>query len=155
MIKRIKVIYEKQKEFILYALFGVLTTIANFVVFLITTRVFGEELVLLNNALAWIAGVVVAFVTNKLYVFNSKSWAPKTAIKEFFEFVAARLASFGFEEFGMWLCVSVLHLADKSLSVFVFTISGQIIIKLLLSVIVVIMNYFFSKFIIFKKNKEQ
>lgn len=155
MIEKIKKLYEKYKEIILYGIFGVITTIANFVVFLIATKLFGEELVLVNNALAWIAGVVVAFVTNKLFVFNSKSWSAKTAFKEFAEFVAARLVSFGFEEFGMWLCITVLHLSDKSLSLFAFSVSGQIIVKFFLSIVVVILNYFFSKFVIFKKNNKK
>ena len=155
MIEKIKMLCHKYREILLYGFFGVLTTIANFAVFLIATELFGEELVLVNNALAWIAGVVVAFVTNKLYVFNSKSWRLKLALKEFSEFVAARLVSFGFEELGMWLCLTVLHLSDKSLSLFAFSISGQIIVKLLLSVVVVILNYFFSKFVIFRKKKDK
>ena len=146
MIKRIKDIYQKQREIILYGVFGVITTVANFVVFLVMTKLFGEELVLLNNAAAWIAGVVVAFITNKLFVFNAKSWKLKTALKEFAEFVGARLLSFGFEEFGMWLFITLLHFGDKSLSVFAFTISGQFIVKFLLSIVVVILNYFFSKY---------
>ena len=120
---------------------------------MLTTKLFGEELVLINNAIAWIAGVVTAFVTNKLYVFNSKSWKPKIAIKEFAEFTGARLFSFVFEEVGMWIFVTVLHFSDKSLSVLAFDISGQLIAKILLSIVVVAMNYFFSKFIIFKKKK--
>ncbi len=149
----IKTQYDKYKEIILYALFGVLTTIANFVVFWGFTKILGEEFFLVNNAFAWIAGVLVAFVTNKLYVFNSKSWKPSVAGKEFFEFTTARVFSFFFEEAGMWLFITVLHFSDKSLSLFAFSVSGQIVVKLLLSVVVVIMNYFFSKFIIFKKKK--
>ena len=151
--QKIKDYYKKRREIILYALFGVLTTLANLFAFLLTTKLFGEELVLINNAIAWIAGVVTAFVTNKLYVFNSKSWKPKIAIKEFAEFTGARPFSFVFEEVGMWVFVTVLHFSDKSLSVLAFDISGQLIAKILLSIVVVAMNYFFSKFIIFKKKK--
>ncbi len=154
MIDKIQSLYKKYREIILYAIFGVITTVANFLVFLVASKLLGEEWFLLNNALAWIAGVLVAFVTNKLYVFNSKTWSPKIALKEFFEFVVARLLSFGFEELGMWFFISVLQLGDKSLSIFTLTISGQIIVKFFLSVVVVILNYFFSKFIIFKKKKK-
>ena len=96
-------------------------------------------------------GVIFAFVTNKLFVFESKSWSSKTAGKEFVEFVGARLFSFGVEEGGMWLFVDILAFGEKSLTLFGFTITGQIISKLALAVIVVILNYFFSKFIIFKR----
>ena len=153
MIEKIKSLVIKYKEFVLYALFGVLTTLANLFAFLLTTYIFGEELYLLNNAIAWISGVIVAFITNKIWVFNSKSWKIKVWLKEFSEFVTARLLSFVFEEAGMMLFVDVLNVGEKSITVFGFDITGQIIAKLLLSVVVVILNYVFSKFVIFKKKK--
>lgn len=156
MAKRIKNLAVKYKEFLLYALFGVFTTVANFAAFWICTHLLGERFYLFNNAVAWLAGVIVAFVTNKLWVFNSKTWEFRVVSKEITEFTAARLLSFVFEETGMWFFVDVLSFGDKSLQLLGFTISGQIIVKLLLSIVVVILNYFFSKFIIFKnktKNK--
>ena len=155
MIKKIKELFIKYKEIILYALFGVLTTVANLAAFLLTTYIFGEELYLFNNAVAWIVGVVVAFVTNKLWVFNSNSWKLKVWGKEFVEFVTARLLSFVFEEAGMLLFVDVLNVGEKAITVFGFSITGQIIVKLLLSVVVVILNYVASKFIIFKNKKSE
>lgn len=152
---KIKELFVKYKELLLYLIFGVLTTLVNFIAFGIFTKILGEEFYLINNAIAWVVGVVFAFVTNKLFVFESKSWSSKTAGKEFIEFVGARLFSFGVEEGGMWLFVDVLSFGEKSLNLFGFTITGQIIAKLALAVIVVILNYFFSKFIIFKKKKEQ
>lgn len=152
---KIKVFYDKHREFILYAVFGVATTLANFFSYLIMKAIFGEERYLINNAVAWFAGVVVAFVTNKLFVFNSKSWKLKIALKEFAEFVAARLFSFGVEEAGMWLFMSVLNFSRFSIPLVILTVPGDIIAKLLISIVVVILNYFFSKFIIFKKNKEK
>ena len=119
------------------------------------TKILGDELYLINNAIAWVVGVIFAFVTNKLFVFESKSWNVKIAGKELTEFVGARLFSFGVEEGGMWLFVDILAFGEKSLTLFGITITGQIIAKLVLAVIVVILNYFFSKFIIFKKNKNQ
>ena len=152
---KIKELIVKYKELLLYLIFGVLTTLVNLATFWVFTKILGEELYLINNALAWVVGVIFAFVTNKLFVFESKSWKSKTAGKEFIEFVGARLFSFGVEEGGMWLFVDVLGFGEKSLNLFGFTISGQIIAKLALAVIVVILNYFFSKFIIFKKSKNQ
>ena len=152
---KIKELIVKYKELLLYLIFGVLTTLVNLLTFWIFTKILGEELYLINNAIAWVVGVIFAFVTNKLFVFESKSWNIKTAGKEFVEFVGARLFSFGVEEGGMWLFVDILGFGEKSLTLFGFTISGQIIAKLALAVIVVILNYFFSKFIIFKKSKNQ
>lgn len=152
---KIKELIVKYKELLLYLIFGVLTTLVNFLTFWIFTKILGEEIYLLNNAIAWVVGVAFAFVTNKLFVFESKSWNIKTVGKELPEFVGARLFSFGVEEGGMWLFVDVLAFGEKSLNLFGITLTGQIIAKLVLAVIVVILNYFFSKFIIFKKKKEQ
>ena len=150
---KIKELIVKYKELLLYLVFGVLTTLVNLASFWIFTKILGEELYLINNAIAWVVGVIFAFVTNKLFVFESKSWKSKTAGKEFIEFVGARLFSFGVEEGGMWLFISVLGLGEISLEVLGITVTGQIIVKLVLAVIVVILNYFFSKFIVFK-NKQ-
>lgn len=150
---KIKELLIKYKELLLYLIFGVLTTLVNFATYWAFTKILGEELYLINNAIAWIAGVVFAFITNKLFVFESKSWSGKIAGKEFVEFISARLFSFGVEEGGLWLLVDVLAFGEKSLTLFGFTITGQIIAKLILAVIVVILNYFFSKFLIFKKKK--
>ncbi len=151
---KIKELFFKYKELIVYLIYGVLATVVNFFAFWCFTKLFGEDAYLLNNALSWVVSVIFAFVSNKIFVFESKSWAFKTAGKEFIEFVGARLFSFGVEEGGMWLFIDLLGLGDNGITFFNISISGQIIVKIILSVIVVIINYVFSKFIIFKnKNK--
>lgn len=152
---KIKELIVKYKELLLYLIFGVLTTLVNFATFWIFTKILGEEHYLINNAIAWVVGVIFAFITNKLFVFESKSWKSNTAGKEFIEFVGARLFSFGVEEGGMWLFVDILAFGEKNFALFGFNITGQIIAKLALAVIVVILNYFFSKFVIFKSKKSQ
>ena len=151
MMMKIKDLLCKYKELITYVIFGGLTTLVNFVAFYVVTQVLGEELYLLNNAIAWVVSVVFAYVTNKLFVFESKSWNLKLVAKESVEFVGARIFSFLIEEGGMLLFVSVLGFGEISFNIFEFTITGQLIAKLILAVVVVIMNYFFSKFIIFRK----
>lgn len=151
MMMKIKDLLYKYKELITYVIFGGLTTLVNFVAFYVVTQILGEELYLINNAIAWVVSVVFAYVTNKLFVFESKSWNLKLVAKESVEFVGARVFSFLIEEGGMLLFVSVLGFGEISFNIFGFTITGQLIAKLILAVIVVIMNYFFSKFIIFRK----
>ena len=151
MMKKIKTLFIKYKEIITYIIFGVLTTLVNFFSFWLFTKIFGEDLYLVNNAIAWVVGVVFAYVTNKLFVFESKSWDLKLITKEITGFLGARIFSFLVEEGGMFLFVSVLGLGEKSLTLLGFTITGQFIVKILLAVIVVILNYIFSKFIIFKR----
>ena len=62
------------REVLTYLLFGVLTTVVNYVVFWLTLRLGGEELVLVANALAFVASVIFAYVTNKIFFFFCKSW---------------------------------------------------------------------------------
>lgn len=152
MIKRL---FNKYKELILYIIFGVLTTLVNFAAFWLLTKILGESLYLINNAVAWIISVVFAYVTNKLFVFESKSLELKVVIREITEFFAARLFSFAVEEGGLVLFVRLLHFGKYSLEILSFEISGQMIAKVILAVIVVILNYFFSKFIIFTQKTEK
>lgn len=154
-MKTITTIFNKYKEVIMYVIFGVLTTLVNFGAFWLFTKILGEQLYLLNNAIAWVVGVVFAYITNKLFVFESKSWEIKLVTKEVSEFFGARVLSFLVEEGGMLLFVSVLGLGDKALTIFGFTITGQFIVKILLAVIVVVLNYIFSKFFIFRKQETE
>ena len=150
----IKEVLKKYKEPILYVLFGGFTTVVNFVVFYLMNRVAGEKLYLINNIVAWLAAVIFAYITNKLWVFESKSLAARTVFTELAEFFSARIFSLGVEEGGLWLFVDKLGFDSFSFSVFGFEVTGKLIAKLVLAVIVVILNYFFSKFIIFRKSKK-
>lgn len=152
-MKRINDFLKKYSEAILYIVFGVLTTAVNFVAFWLFTKLLGDRVYLLNNALAWVVAVAFAYVTNKLFVFESKSWEIKLVAREIAEFLGARLFSLVIEEGGLWLLVSPLGFDKISVDILGATITGQIIAKVILAVIVIILNYIFSKFIIFKKEK--
>lgn len=88
-MEKLKAIFKKvvNKETILYVVFGVLTTLVNFVAFKLFTMVFDKLIssqlgVHISNVLAWIFAVAFAYVTNKLFVFESKSWEGKVLAKE-------------------------------------------------------------------------
>jgi putative flippase GtrA len=70
------------------------------------------------------------------------------------EFLLARVFSFLVEEAGLWLLVDILGFDSFSFKIIGITITGALIAKVILAVVVIILNYFFSKFIIFKKDKE-
>lgn len=150
----IKKIIDKllSKEIILYVLFGGLTTLVNFSSFWLIEKTGINYLI--NNAISWVIAVIFAFVTNKLFVFESKSLKANTVIKEALEFFAARLFSFGVEEGGLWLLVEVFKMKDILLQILSKEITGAFIAKIILAVVVVILNYFFSKFIIFAKKRK-
>ncbi len=134
------------KETILYLVFGVLTTIINIAVAKLSydalDYISPVLQTALSNCIAWIAGLIFAFITNKLYVFESKSFDTKVLIKEASSFTGARLLSLIVDLLGMYLLVNI--------SGFNFTIS-----KIVMNVVVVIINYVLSKLFIFKKNVEE
>lgn len=145
---------KKIKELASYLFFGVMTTLVNFVVYFAANKVLGESLYLVSNVIAWVVAVAFAYVTNKLWVFESRSWAKDVVIKEAVSFVLARVFSLLLEEFGLWLMISVFGMGSISVTVFSFTITGNMIAKVITAFFVVVANYVFSKLFIFKKKEE-
>ena len=141
----------KYNEFILYTVFGVGTTVVNFVVYWAMLKVMGEGMYLVANVFAWLASVIYAFITNKLYVFKSTAKDMPTVLKEAAQFGGARLISLVFEEVGLLVLLGAANLSEYTLHLGSISIDGTMLIKLILAVFVVISNYFFSKFIIFRK----
>ena len=150
-MKMIKELIIKYKELITYVVFGGLTTVVNLVVFELCGLVLGDEKYLISNVIAWVAAVIFAYVTNKIWVFESKSWAPKLILKEIPSFFAARVFSFVVEEAGLFVFVDLLGFSEYSIKILSFEIGGELIAKVILAVVVVILNYVFSKLFIFKK----
>ncbi len=143
------------KETILYLVFGVLTTVVNLVSFKLLNVLLGKDLYLVSNVIAWFVSVIFAFIVNKIFVFESKSFEFKTVMKEIGKFFSARVFSLVVEEVGLLLLVDVAGLKNFTLNLLEnFAISGEMISKVILAVIVVVMNYFFSKFFIFGKDKK-
>lgn len=160
-MEKIKSIIKKliNKETVTYLVFGVLTTVVNFGVFKVFDMIFTSatetDLTLVTNVIAWIAAVVFAYVTNKLFVFESKSWRPDVLRKEIPSFVGARLLSLGIEELGLLIFITWLGFDEFVLEIFPgFALGGKMLVKIALAVIVVVVNYIFSKFIIFGKKEK-
>ncbi len=151
---KIKAFIKRHKEPILYIIFGGLTTLVNFVCFWAFNSLLGRDRYLISNIIAWLFAVAFAYVTNKLWVFESKKFDFRTSVREISEFIAARLFSLAVEEGGLWLFVDKLGFGEFSITVFKAEITGELIAKLILAVIVVILNYIFSKFIIFAKKQK-
>lgn len=133
-----------------YLIFGVMTTAVNFVVYFAITGLFGDHVYLAANVAAWIAAVAFAYVTNKLFVFESKSWKADVLKRELPSFITARLASLGVEELGLWIMISLLAFDEWAIGLMGFDIGGDAIAKLIMQFIVIVMNYVFSKLVIFK-----
>ena len=142
---KLKALLRKYKEPVSYLLFGGLTTVVSWL-----TYALGAGPLALGvtpaNIFSWVCAVSFAFVTNKLWVFDSKSWAWPGWLREAAAFVAGRLFSGAVELGGlpllMWLGL------DQAL----FGIEG-LAAKVVVSVVVIILNYFLSKFLVFRKKK--
>ena len=126
-------------EMISYLIFGVLTTLVNVLLGGLLYDVLHWNLYVANT-LAWVAAVAFAFITNKLFVFQSKSFAPGILLRELATFMGARLLSLGVDTLGMGLLVDWLG--------WNFWLA-----KIIMNVIVVIINYLLSKLIIFNNKK--
>ena len=137
----IKELYQKDKEIINYLIFGVLTTIVSLsTYYLLTTTILNPNNPIelqITNVLSWILAVNFAYFTNRKYVFNSNE---KNILNEMTKFYLARLASLLIDMFLMYVLVSVLKYNNK-------------IMKIIVQIIVVIMNYIFSKVLIFKNQR--
>ena len=168
-MQKIRALCKKHRELILYVIFGVLTTVVNMVVFQLLEYPgklwLGKNSYWLSNPAAWVAAVAFAYITNKLFVFEQKSWEPRLVARELSAFVAARLISFGMEQGLMYVLFDVLQ--PKVLPWFEELWSGRLhlpgapesvyrfVTKLVcIQALVVILNYIFSKLFIFRKKKE-
>ena len=140
---------QKYAEQIKYLIFGVQTTIVNYLVFWLILHFAGEKYALAANAAAFVAATIFAYITNKLFVFQSRSWKGTVLLREFFGFAGARVFSFLLEEAGLYFCMEVLHTEKFVL----LGISGLMIAKIVLSFIAVLLNYIFSKYLIFSGKK--
>ena len=125
---------------ILYLIFGVLTTVVSFVVQWLFKDVIILPFAWLTTFIAWFASVLFAFVTNKLIVFESKK--KQGFFKELILFYSSRLLTGLLEIGAMALFVDLCHFNYWA-------------IKIIANVVIIVLNYILSKFIVFKKDKTE
>ena len=153
---KIKELYKKYREIISYIFFGALTTAVSFISYtafvLVLNSLGAKEISLFGttlsvcaaNVISFICAVLFAFVTNKLWVFESKSFEKSVALPEFLKFISSRIFT------GILEIVLVPILISIGLSGSLFGVDG-LVAKLVVTVVVIILNYILSKLIIFKK----
>lgn len=136
MEKRIRLV-KKYWSIISYLFFGVVTTVVNMVIYYICYHIWGINSDL-ATVIAWVIAVLTAFLTNKPFVFGSHDWSPKVLLPEAGSFFGCRLGSGVVELVLMHVTVEMLGLPGM-------------LMKLLVNVIVVILNYVASKLLVFRK----
>lgn len=123
-------IFTKYKEQILYLVFGVLTTLVNFVVYYLLIACSLHYSI--SNAIAIAISILFAYITNKIYVFESVTKSFREALAEFLRFVGSRIASSIYDMLSMFILISLLS-------------CNELLAKIVTGVIVVILNYILSK----------
>lgn len=130
-------LYEKYKDIIPYAIFGILTTLVNIVVYWICAHPFGM-LVMPSTIVAWILAVLFAYLTNRKWVFHSEAKTNVAVMTEIISFFSCRLVTGIVDWICMYVFVDLLYWND-------------VVIKTGANILVIILNYVASKFLIFKK----
>ncbi len=136
-------LYAKYKEVIMYLVFGVATTVISFAVYSLCVAALSLEMTL-SNAISWVCAVTFAYVTNKIFVFMSKNTSPAVLIREIISFFGSRAVT------GVIEIVFPTLLFKLGVNFDLFGIQG-FTAKAIVSVVVIVLNYVFSKFLIFRK----
>lgn len=129
----------KYADIIPYAVFGVLTTFVNIAVYWLLAHLLGWS-VMASTIAAWFAAVAFAYLTNRRWVFHSDARGIGAVTREMVSFFACRLGTGVLDWLCMFVFVDVLGLDD-------------VVIKTLANVVVILMNYLASKFVIFKHSR--
>lgn len=124
-------------DMVVYLIFGVLTTVVNYLVYLPLYNLAGLSAAV-SNVIAWAAAAAFAYLTNKPFVFRSHDWSMGTVLPELGKFVSCRLASGAMETAIIFLTVDLMQWNGN-------------IWKLFTQILVVIFNYFASKLLVFRK----
>ncbi|MGW9531067.1 GtrA family protein [Paenibacillus terrae] len=129
------------KELVNYAVFGVLTTIINLIVYALFTKVLSADYKL-SITVAWLISIIFAFVTNKLYVFKNNGSRLTSLPKEFFLFFLIRLSSLCLDIILMIVLVQNVRMND-------------FLAKIIVNFIVIAVNYLASKYVVFMKKTSE
>lgn len=134
---KLKELYLKYNDAIAYLVFGILTTLVNYAVYLPCYNVLGLS-ASASNVIAWAVSVAFAFLTNKPFVFRSYDWSVSVVFPEILKFVGCRIGSGFLETAIIWVTVDLLSWNGN-------------VWKLVTSVLVVVLNYVGSKLLVFRK----
>lgn len=139
MKENLQRLWRQYKELFLYLVFGALTTLVNWAAYFVFTRTSLLPLIA-ANVTAWAISVAFAYVTNRVWVFESKTSGAGELIREMAAFVGARVASGVLDTLMLVIMVDWCHIGDMAS-------------KVVIGVVVVITNYIFSKWLVFRKKK--
>ena len=156
---------ERIRELLMYPFAGIFTALANFVSFVIMDLILSEAIdislfgfnydlsLVIKQFVSWVVTIITAYITNSIFVFRNKSGH----IRKLFKFAAGRLSTFLVIEvalfsFMVWLCENVLNISQDFLifSLFGFKCTSLYIIKVLNNIVLIVMNFVVSKWLVFR-----
>ena len=158
---KIKSLYKRHRELILYLLFGLITTVVSLFACYMTLKIGvifwhdengdpTEFVDILGSTTQWLSGVAVAFITNKLWVFT-EAQKGKTG-SQLLKFASSRVVTYFLEVIINLGAIALIEaLGYREFSVLGFVISSRVWAKFISSVFVVVSNYFISKLFVFRK----
>lgn len=136
-MRRLFDICKKHRDILVYLVFGVLTTLVNYLVYLPLYNLLNLSATA-SNIIAWFVAVLFAFLTNKPFVFKSRDWTLSVAWPEFCKFIGCRIGSGVAETLIIYITVDL------------FSLNGNLM-KVITSILVVILNYISSRLLVFRK----
>lgn len=139
-MKKLCAFLARHYDILAYLFFGGLTTLVNYAIYLPCYNILYLS-ASISNIIAWVGAVAFAFVTNKAFVFRSHNWSAGVVWPELIKFVGCRAGSGLLETGILWITVDCLQWNGNYM-------------KLITSVLVVILNYFASKFLVFWKKRK-
>lgn len=131
--------YIEHQEGMRYLIFGGLSTVINIIVFVLLEKIGFSTLI--SNLLAWIISIIFAYFTNKMCVFNSKTKNKKELLQEITSFVSCRILTLIIDEAYMYITIDIMHF-------------NSLLMKVISNIIVIVLNFIFSKIFIFKNNNK-
>ena len=144
--------FKKHRELIIYIIVGGLTTVVNYIIHFGLRFLGANYYIALSGA--WLGAVFFAYVANRIFVFESKTKG-KAQVKEFILFIGARVFSYGLEMLIAFIIIDIAH-ADSIVwqPDFIDAVipTGELVVKTVGQVIIVLSNYVFNKLVIFKKD---
>ena len=143
IINKIIFLLKTHREVVSYLFFGGATTLVNLAAYALLVSLVGLSITA-GNVIAWVIAVTFAFITNKIWVFQSRSWKPLLVLREGGAFLGARIIT------GLLEIIGVPFLFYIGLDYPLFGIEG-FAAKVIVTVIVIVLNYLFSKFFIFRR----
>lgn len=136
-MKKLINLYKKYEEIINYLIVGGLTTLVSIIVYAMFTKLFHVNY-MISNVISWIVSVLFAYITNKKFVFKSKCDSKNKVLIEIYQFFKYRVLSFVIDVLLMYVFVELIIIDDM-------------IAKVIVQVVVIVLNYVFSKLFVFKK----